>query len=242
MAKQSGLGDRLYVDGYNLSGDIGSLARINGGPAPGEVTAIDKLAFERLGLLRTGGMEFTSWFNPSANQEHAVLKALPYGDRIVTYFRGTAVGGQSASLVGKQLNYDPNRGADGSLALNTSVESNGYGLEWGDMLTAGARTDTVATNGTSVDGLASSAFGGQAYLHVEAFTGTSVTVTIQDSADNSAWANVTGGAFVAATARGAQRLAIPGTIRRYVRATTTGTFSNAVFLVTFSRNLTAVTF
>jgi hypothetical protein len=30
MAKQSGLGDNLYVAGYDLSGDIGSLETISG--------------------------------------------------------------------------------------------------------------------------------------------------------------------------------------------------------------------
>ena len=35
-------------------------------------------------------------------------------------------------------------------------------------------------------------FGVQAYLQVFSFTGTDVTITIQDSADNSSFANITG--------------------------------------------------
>ena len=41
MAKQGGLGDRLFVGGYNLSGDIGSVQRIAGGPAALDVTVTE---------------------------------------------------------------------------------------------------------------------------------------------------------------------------------------------------------
>jgi hypothetical protein len=107
------------------------------------------------------------------------------------------------------------------------------------------RTDTTATNGTAFDcGAVSTLFGGQAYLQVNAFTGTSVTVKLQDSADNATFADLTGAAFTAATARGAQRLVLnpTATVRRYVRAVTTGTFSSAVFQVTFVRNLSLTAF
>jgi hypothetical protein len=241
--KQSGLGDHLLVDAFDLSGDIGSLSRIAGGPAPLEVTAIDKSAPERIGGLRDGGIEFQSWFNPVVLVgEHKVLSTLPYGDRQVTYCRGYGLGSPAATCVAKQINYDPARGADGSLTIGIQALANAYGLEWGFQATAGLRTDTVATSpATGVDGTAATAFGLQAYLHVIAFTGTSVTVAIQDSADNATFAAVTGATFVAATGAGVQRIATlnTATIRRYVRVVTTGTFSNAQFLVNVSRNETA---
>ncbi len=243
MTKQSGLGDQLLIDGYLLSGDIGSLSRIGGGPAPLEMTGIDKSAFERLGGTLSGAIEFTSWVHDAAGQAHPVLSALPTADRYVTYLRGSGVGNGAASLLAVQIGYDPTRNQDGALTLNTSAQSTGgLPLEWGEQLTAGVRTDTAATNGTGLDGGASSTFGASAYLQVRSVTGTSVTVTLQDSADNSSWANITGGAFTAATTRGAQRLSISGTIRRYVRAITTGTFTNAQFAVVFTRHLTAVSY
>lgn len=238
MAKQSGLGDQLYIDGVNLSGDIGSLGRIGGGPAALEVTAIDKSAIERVGGLRDGAVEFSAWFNKAAGQEHLTLRGLPYTDRTVSYLRGQAIGGAGACMVAKQVNYDPTRGQDGSLTLATSCQANGFGLEWGVQLTAGIRTDTTATNGTSLDNAASTAFGGQFYLQVFSVTGTSVTVKIQDSADNSSFADLSGASFVAATGAGAQRIAIANnaTVRRYLRVATTGTFTNAKFAVVAVRN------
>lgn len=241
MAKQNGLGDALLIGGYLISGDINSVNRISGGPAAGENTGIDKSAFERWGLLRDGGIDFTAFFNDATSRAHPVLSPLPRTDTLVTYLRSTILGAPSAVCNAKQNNYDGTRDASGALPFNVVSNANAYGLEWGFQLTAGQRTDTVATNGTSVDGAASSAFGAQAYLQYQSVVGTSVTVTIEDSADNVSFAAVTGLAFTAvlgAAVPGFQRLATlnTATIRRYVRVATTGTFSSAVFQVTMNRN------
>lgn len=248
MGKQSGLGDNLYVAGYNLSGDIGSLSRIGGGNTPIEVTGIDKSAFERIGGLRDGGLEFTAYLNDTAGQAHPRLSLLPTTDVILTYARGTTLGNPGAACVAKQVDYAGTRGTDGSFTFNVSAVANGYGLEWGKQGTAGIRTDTSATNGTSVDfGTGSTTFGLQAYLHVFAFTGTSVTVKLQESSDNAvgdAFADVTGGGFTTATGITSERIATSAglTVERYLRVVTTGTFSNAQFAVLIVRNDTAVTF
>ena len=241
MPKQSGLGMNGYVGGYQLSSDVMSLSRIGGGHAVLDVTGIDKSAYERIGGLRDGAVEFTSGFNTTAGQSHPALSTLPTTDVHVMVTIGTTIGSPSACCVAKQVNYDPSRAQDGMLTFGVSAQANGYGVEWGDLITAGVRTDTTATNGTSLDGTASTSFGWQAYLQVFSFTGTSCTVTIQDSADNAAFAAVTGGAFTAATGRTTERLqsASLATLRRYVRATTSGTFSSCAFAVTVVRNQSA---
>jgi hypothetical protein len=257
MGKQSGLGDALYIAGYDLSGDINALGNVGGGPAALEMTGIDKSAPERRGGIRDGRLQMTAFFNPGTlpDQAHARLKTLPTTDVVAAYFRGTALGGASANIVAKQLNYDGQRGDSGEFKFAVEAAANGYGLEWGRSLTAGKRTDTVAGNGSSVDfGVGSpplfngaSLFGLQAYLHVFAFTGTSVTVKLQESSDNGVgdtWTDVVGGSFTAATGVGAQRIetARGQTVERYLRAVTTGTFTNAVFAVSAVRNDVAVAF
>lgn len=248
MSKQSGLGDNLYVAGYDLSGDINSLGGVGGGPAALEFTGIDKSAFERKGGVRDGRLQMTSYFNPAAGQAHPRLSLLPTTDVIMAYFRGTALGGASANIVAKTPNYDGTRGDNGEFKFGVEALANGYGLEWGTNLTAGKRTDGSATNGSSVDfGTGSTSFGLQAYLHVFAFTGTSVTVKLQESSDDGsgdAWADVTGGGFTAATGITAERIATSGsqTVERYLRVVTTGTFSNAIFAVSVNRNPVATTF
>jgi hypothetical protein len=88
------------------------------------------------------------------------------------------------------------------------------------------------------------AYGAQCYLQVTAFTGTSVTVTVQQAPDNSTWTTLA--AFTAVTAAPAtQRLVVSNTttVARYLRVITSGTFSNASFAVMVNRNPVAgVTF
>ncbi len=247
MAKQSGLGDNLYVAGYDLSGDIGSLGSVSGGPAALEVTGINKSAFERLGGKRDGALEYTAFFNKATDQAHPRLKLLPTTDQIVSYLRGAALGGQAACLVAKQLNYDGSRNEDGSLTFKVNAVANAFGLEWGRNLTAGKRTDGSAANGTGVDFAAATAFGLQAYLQVFAFTGTSATIKLQESSDNGsgdAYADVTGGAFALVTGVTSERVATAGNlaVERWLRVVTTGVFSNLVFAVVVARNETATVF
>lgn len=245
MGKQSGLGAGFWVDGYDLSGDIGAADRINSSRGVNEVTGIDKLAFERLHSHRDGGLEYNSFFNDAIGQSHPVHKVVPSTDRIVSYLhRGSTLGATACGCVGKQLDYAGSRPTDASLTFGVVVESNGYGLEWGQLLTAGKRTDTGATAGAAVDmeGAATS-FGLQAYLHVFSFTGTDVTIKLQED-DNSGFtsaADVTGGAFAVVTAGPqAQRIqtARALAVERYLRVTTTTSagFSNLVFGVIVKRN------
>jgi hypothetical protein len=239
MSKQSGLGDAFYVSGNDLSGDINSLQKISGTLATLDVTSIADSAMERLGGKRDGAIDFTSYFNPT--NAHPVLSALPTGDVQASYRRSTVLGAPAAELVARQVSYDGTRGADGAYTFTCSLVGDGDGLEWGQQLTAGLRTDTAATNGTAIDQLAQTAFGAQAYLQVTAFTGTDVTVQIQDSADNVTFATVAGLSFTQTTAApGAQRIATgnTATLRRYVRAATTtvGGFTSATFAVTLVRN------
>jgi hypothetical protein len=235
MTKESGLGDQLYLDSTDLSGTTGAISAISAPFAQLTVTDITQSAPHRLAGQLDGTLTFSSWFDPTT--AHPKLSALPSADVYGTYFHRTTLGNPAASLVAKQIGYDPNRGADGSLALATTLTANGYGLEWGVQGTAGKRTDTAATNGTGVDGLASTTFGLSAYLHVFSFSGTSVTVAIQDSADNVSFAAVTGGSFTAATGATKERIvtATNLTVRRYLRVVTTGTFSSAVFAVNMVR-------
>lgn len=246
MAKQSGLRSNIYVDGYNISGDYQSIGRMSGGPAVIVTTGIDKDAYERIGGQRDGALDATTYYNPDTDHSHLVLRSLPLTDRVISYFHLPSA--ETFSLVAKQGNYDPTRAADGSLTCSVNAMANGYGAEWGHDMTAGPRTDTGATNGASYDTAASAAFGAQFWLHKFAFTGTDVTVKIQDSADNSAWTDLAAGAFtqITTTTPSAERIqtARTATVRRYLRVVTvsTGGFTSLSFAVSATKNATLVNF
>ena len=248
MGKDTGLGAGLWVDGNDLSGDTQKVGKISKSFKTLEMTGIDKSAFERKTGQLDGAIEMTNFFNPSASQAHPVLSTLPRTDRIVSYIhRGSAIGTPIATMVAKQIDYAGNRESSGMFTLDVKSNANAWWLDWGLTLTAGKRVDTTGTNGAGVDFQiygAPANFGAQFYLHVFAFTGTTCTIKIQDSADNSSFADLAGASFTAVTtAPGAQRLATgrAATTRRYLRAVTSGTFSSITFGVAATINTTDMT-
>lgn len=248
MAKTHGMGDQLWLGGVDLGASTNSLSRIGGGPAPLDYTDITQSAYERKGGLRDGSMDVVSYWDPTV--AHPVYSALPRTDIIVTYAHTTLIGGPSANLIGKQVNYDGNRAQDGGYLLNVQALANAYGLQWAFQATAGMRTDSAATGAGSVSPLdqgsaSPGAFGGVMWVHLKAFTGTSVTIALHESSDNSgdAYAAVTGATTGALTSIQAMRVELGAiNVERYLKVVTTGTFSNAVFSVSFARHRTATVY
>jgi hypothetical protein len=106
----------------------------------------------------------------------------------------------------------------------------------------------ITTGGTAVGTVTpvSTRFGLVAFLHVFSVTGTSITVSIEESADDAAtdaYAAVTGGAFtvVAAAAISGQRIetSLTQVVERYLRAVSAGTFNPATFAVVAKRYASA---
>jgi hypothetical protein len=250
MTKGTGLGDQFAFGGYDLGGDINSIQRIGGGPAPIVMTDITQHAVARAGGKLDGEVSFTSYFDPATGASHDRFSGLSTADNLGTYWHGqdaAAVGAAAASVIGRQIGYDGNEGDDGSFLFSIQLLPSQFGVEWGRLLTAGKRTDGAAGNGASLDQATVSpgSFGWRLHYHLFAFTGTSVTLKVQESSDNGAgdaFADVTGattGALSSAPAAG-RVSALSGTVERYVRLVTTGTFSNAVFLMQWVRNPVAV--
>lgn len=246
MAKQSGLGDRSFIDGHRISGDIEAFSNISGGNSTLDCTSIEDEGMARLGGKRDGVMAFTAFFNPgaAANDAHAVLSSLPTVDRVVSYCRGAVAGGEVASMVAKQIDYSADRGDSGEFKFGVEAQANGFGLDWGRLLTAGA--ELASTGPEDLAGIDYGAgpdpdFGLQAFLHVGDVVGTSVTVTLEHSDDDGAadaYTPITGAAFAAATGPGAQRIetARDANVKRWIRAALTGTYTNALVMVAATRN------
>ena len=239
--KQSGLGARFLVGGYDISGDVNAIDTMSGGPALIDSTDITQSAHSRITGLRDGHMAITV-FMDTANA-HPVLKALPTADTLMTaLLPPLAIGAMAASLNAKQIGYDPNRSAAGDLLLKSAGEGNAYGLEWCLALTAGLRTDTTATFGASLDNGAATAFGAQAYLQVTGFVGADVTVKVQHSADGALWADLI--VFTQLTAAPATQRAVVSNVtavNRFLRAATVTSagFTSATFAVAVNRNSVA---
>lgn len=237
--KLTAVGSNFYFGTVDLSGDVGALSNVDVSRAPLRVTGINASGEERIGGRRDGAIDFMAFWNVDAGQSHATLDALSRTDIISTLIVGTpALDSPAASMVCKQMNYNPTVGTDGSIGMNISTLANGYGLEWGESLTTGKQSFATGTvNGTSIDAGASSAFGGAAYIHVFSVASGTAIFAVQDSSDNSSFTNVTGLVFTGSTGATTQRLqTVAGaTINRYVRVQGTGTHGAAVIVVNFVR-------
>jgi len=239
MAKKSGLGEQIFVHGYDLSGDVAAIDNAGSPRNLLDLTAINSSGTERLVGLSDGNLAVSSWFNDATEQEHAAFSGLVTTDRILTWALGATRGDVAACLVAKQLNYDASRGADGSLSFSVDSQADGISLDWCDTLTTGKETHSSAGSSTSRDDGAATSAGMVAYLEVTDIDSGTPTVTIQQSSDNGssdAWATVLSfTAVAAAAAPTAERVTVSGAVERYLRITTTGTFSNLDFCVSTRR-------
>lgn len=67
FAHRSGLGQRLFAAGVDISGDIGALDHIAGSIDLLDVTLLRQSAYARTGGARDGSLAFTAFFNPGDN-------------------------------------------------------------------------------------------------------------------------------------------------------------------------------
>ncbi len=240
MAKSAPLSQRLYIQGERISGDINQISA-SCPRAVIEVNDIEGAGVERLLGLADGALDHTAWFNDAANQAHATLKGLPTTDVIGMWFLTATRGAPAACLVNKQINYDLSRGTDGALSFVTQHFGTNTPLDWCDTLTAGEETHASATSSTGRDDTAGTSLGLIAYLEMREIDSGTPTITIQDSDDNGsgdAYATVLSFAAIANGAEPtAERVTVTGAVKRWLRVTSTGTFSNADFVLADRRGI-----
>ncbi len=241
MSKKNGLNTRLYVMGRDLSGDANSLDSIGYTQAELETTALNQDAPSRIVGLVDGTVTVNGFFDNASGAIHDVFSSnsgnLPTADQIVTIPLGSAIGDDALGLVSKEAEYNISRASGSAIGVTASFASTeGIKPEFAEMLTAFDDTHSSATNGTAIDNGASSANGASGYCHWFALSSGTVVVKIQHSADNASWSDLI--TFTSTGTSGvdtAERGSASGTVNRYVRVATTGTFSNAQIAVAFAR-------
>ena len=232
MAKKAGLAQKFFHGIYDLSGDVGSVDTWSTPISVLDVTGIDKSAMERVQGLADGTFAFTAFFNAAALAAHVALR-VPTAGAPVTWAIGQSVGDVAGMIQGVGVSYDPTRGADGALTFSVGLESYTTVPVWGVMLTPGLKTDTSAANGATLDQSAQTTAGAEAILHVTSFTGSNFTATVQDSSNGSSWGTLK--AFTQVPDTGSERVTVSGTVERYVRVISAGTFNPVSFAVSFRR-------
>ena len=92
MTKKGGLGMRFFIEGNDLSGDVGSISAMSSPRGVLDKTGINSSAMERVLTHTSGEITFVSHFNDAAGQEHPVLSALPATDVDVLVLQSATAG------------------------------------------------------------------------------------------------------------------------------------------------------
>ena len=232
MAKKSGLGQQLFQGIYDLSGDVSAIGSWSTPVGVLDVTGINKSANERIQGIVSGSLSYNVFFNDAAGAAHLASR-VPPTSTVLTWSMGGTVGDVAGMVAGLATSYDGSRSADGMITFDIKHLNNSTPPVWGVMLTPGLKTDTSAANGATLDQGAQTTAGAEAILHVTSFTGSNFTATVQDSSDGSSWGTLK--AFTQVTAAGSERVTVSGTVERYVRVISTGTFNPVNFAVSFRR-------
>ena len=235
MAKQTGLADAFYIDGHDLSGDVTSLDTVSAKRPTIEVPNLSKPAMVRLPGHADGEISFTTWFDDGTDLSHTALSVLPTGDVVALYCRGTAADSPAAMLVAKQVNYDPTKGQDRAWSASVQCLGQGTPLAWGKLFAAEATQASAGSTSSKDDG-ASTSNGLEAVLQIKSISSGTPTFKIEDSPNNSSWSDLLTFSAVADGAEpSGERKVVSGTVNRYLRITSTGSFSDAVFIVAYRR-------
>jgi hypothetical protein len=239
MTKETGLGAHFYIEGVDISGDIGAMNSIMVSAAEDNVTPIVSQAVERLALIELGEISFMSFFSTdvSATTAHDLFTAADHADiKQALYFHRPTLGAPVAAVIGRRFHYNLVRNADGSIRGDSSIKSStgARGLEWGNALTAGKVTSTADELLAGLDNTASSAGDLSAYLQVFALSGaTNVDVTIWASDDDGSvdpYAEI--GTFtLVSAAPAAEQIVIAGPIKRWLAVDLKGTYTTVTLAV-----------
>ena len=232
MAKKSGLAQQLFQGIYDLSGDVSAISSWSTPVGVLDITGINKSANERIQGVVSGNLSYNVFFNDAAGAAHLASR-VPPTSTVLTWAMGATVGDVAGMVAGLATSYDGTRAADGMITFDIEQLSNSTPPVWGVMLTPGLKTDTSAANGATLDQGAQTTAGAEAILHVTSFTGSNFTATVQDSSNGSSWGTLK--AFTQVTGTGSERVTVSGTVERYVRVISAGTFNPVSFAVSFRR-------
>ena len=238
MAKESGLNVRLYVEGKDMSGSANALSGAGYSQAMLETTPLNTSAATRITGLADGTLSVNGYFDTSDDAPWAEDSGkLPSSDAVVLVALSSAVGDPSVGMNAKEGEFNVSRSSGSAISITSSFSGNGMGGEFGEMLTAHDDTHSSAGSGTVVDSGASSSSGGAGYVQVISLGSGSVVVNLQESTSSGgSYSNfMTFSTVAAAAAPSAERVTMEGTVQRYIKVVTTGTFSNAKIAVAFAR-------
>lgn len=231
MAFTHGSKAKVLLNGYDISGYVKSVG-VSGSLDTASVDVLGSTAKQSVTGLLDGQFTMDGYYDGASGAIDEVMTSAmgvtldnvfycPQGYATI----GLPVYGFEAHNASYEVNTDI-----GDAASWSSTFASNVGTERG-VLQHPFQAEVAGGNTTGIDyGSTSTTNGGVIYL--QATAAATLAVKLQDSADNTAWADVSGAAFTTVSSgRSAQRVAFTGTVRRYTRILWTGTGTFAVSFV-----------
>lgn len=187
--------------------------------------------------FKTGRLSAEGLFSSdtvNADEIHDVFSAAfaSGAENIITASLGViAVGEPAVMATGPEIKYDIKTPLGQLITVMAEFQASN-GVNFGRWL-MNSQLNAGTTNGTSHDNAAATTNGGVFHVHLQNNGATDVDVKLQHSTDNSAWADVSGGAvnnLSAVHAAGSVTVASGTTINRYTRAVAVVTGGNTVLV------------
>lgn len=232
MAFIHGKNTAILVDEFDLSAFFNS-ADVAATLETAETTTFGNAAKTYIPGLADATLSLAGMFDGSASAVDEVLRGALGGSALITVLpAGAGTIGNRAS-VAEALETSYGITAAVADAVSVSAEAQVTNGLIPALLLADLAARTAIGQTAALDNAASTSNGAKAFLHLTAFTGTDVTIKVQDSPDNSTWADLI--TFTQATAETSETASATGTVERYLRVDISGTFTSVTFAVVVAR-------
>lgn len=222
MSASHGSNADVVGNGYVLSEFLNSVTS-SGSRDPADTTTFKNKSKTYIPGLKDTSMSAEGIYDGDADAVDEILSVALSSDTpgLFSYFpNGQEVfGNASFTLPTIETTYEITTDVGDVAQVSAELQAGQNGRFSRGFVIHSLAAEAVGGNGSSLDGAAASIGGGGLVVHSVAST--ALSVTLQDSADAIAWADVSAAVDIAA-GRGSVRVEVAGTIRRYTRVLWTG--------------------
>lgn len=238
MAFIHGRRSRLLYNGHDLSRFFREASSAQA-VETAETSAFGTTAKTFIPGMESGTFSASGMFDGALDATDAVLSAVfdtDAGNLMTLAPEGLSHGKPSYSAKIRNTSYEVSSPVTDVVGTSLEAEADG-GIDRG-VLAAAAAAVTSAGTGTSIDNAASSTAGAVGFLHVTANTRDgSSTFKVQHSSDNVVFVDLITFTTVAGSTTASERIAVTGTVNRYIRASHApgGSTGSVTYTVAFAR-------
>lgn len=228
----------LFVNGADLTRYFNE-ASVSQSVETAETTAFGDDDKTYITGLADGTMSGSGMFDGQAGAVDEILSSVigsATADVITVGVDGATAGRVTLSMEARQTSYEVSAPVSDVVAANIEAQATG-GVDRGIFLAA--RSVVTATGqGASEDNAAATSNGGVAYLHATVNSRDDAsTFKVQHSTDNVSFVDLATFSSVSASATSGQRVAVTGTVYRYIRASHApgGSSGSVTYSIAFAR-------